>query len=107
MYNSLEALQTDIDCWVNYYNEERPHSGRYYFGKTPMQTFEDSKDLARQKDVQQLFYKSLNFNPSSESEMSTAGEQLTRNNLTDGNGKAVDEQSTASLSTKSFLSQMP
>jgi len=78
MYNSLEALQTDIDCWVNYYNEERPHSGRYYFGKTPMQTFEDSKDLAKKKDVQHLFYKSLNFNPSSEAEMSAAGEQLTR-----------------------------
>jgi len=65
----LEALQTDIDRWVNYYNEERPHSGRYCFGKIPMQTFEDSKDLAKQKDVQQLFYKSLNFNPSSEAEM--------------------------------------
>lgn len=107
MYNSLEELQTDIDCWINYYNEERPHSGRYCFGKTPMQTFEDSKDLARQKDVQQIFFKTLNFNLSSEAEMSNAGEQLTRNSLTDGNEKAVDEQSTASLSTKSFLSPMP
>lgn len=78
--------------------------------RTPMQTFEDSKDLAKQKDLQELFYKNSNFNLSSEAEVSAAGEQLTRNSLTDGNGKAVDVQSTASLSIKninSFLSYMP
>ena len=104
MYNSWEELQTDIDCWINYYNEERPQSGRYCFSKTPIQTFKDSKDLARQKDIQQIFYKSLNFNPSSEAEMSNAGKQLIRNSLTDGNEKAVDGQSTAFLPTNSSLS---
>ena len=107
MYSSLAELQTDIDSWISYYNEQRPHSGRYCFGKTPIQTFEDSKDVARQKDVQQLFYKSLNFNSSSEAEISCAGEQLIRNSLTDGNEKAVEEQSTASLTAKSFLSHIP
>lgn len=43
MYGSLEELQTDIDQWLNLYNNERAHSGRYCFGKTPMQTFLDSK----------------------------------------------------------------
>ncbi len=37
IYNSLEQLQEDVDEWVREYNEERPHSGKYCFGKTPMQ----------------------------------------------------------------------
>lgn len=31
------------------YNHTRPHSGKYCFGKTPMQTFEDSIELAKSK----------------------------------------------------------
>jgi transposase InsO family protein len=49
LYESLEQLQSDLDEWMEYYNNERPHSGRYCFGKTPMQTFNDSIELARQK----------------------------------------------------------
>jgi transposase InsO family protein len=49
LYESLEQLQSDLDEWMQYYNNERPHSGRYCFGKTPMQTFNDSIELARQK----------------------------------------------------------
>ena len=30
-------------------NSERPHSGKYCFGKTPMQTFLDSRQLAWDK----------------------------------------------------------
>ena len=33
------------------YNENRPHSGKYCFGKTPMQTFQDSKHLAEEKQL--------------------------------------------------------
>ena len=46
LYHSLDALQTDVDQWVRQYNEARTHSGKYCFGKTPMQTFIDSKHLA-------------------------------------------------------------
>jgi len=49
LYESLEQLQADLNQWMNYYNEERPHSGRYCYGKTPMQTFLDSKTLAVEK----------------------------------------------------------
>ena len=42
IYKTLEELQADLDLWVKQYNEERPHSGKYCFGKTPMQTFLDS-----------------------------------------------------------------
>ncbi|MDR0400607.1 MAG: IS481 family transposase, partial [Treponema sp.] len=31
------------------YNEERTHSGKYCYGKTPMQTFMDSIPLAGEK----------------------------------------------------------
>jgi len=32
-----------------YYNNERTHSGKYCYGKTPMRTFVDSLPLAREK----------------------------------------------------------
>jgi transposase InsO family protein len=51
LYHSLEELQVDVDEWVRKYNEERPHSGRYCYGKTPWQTFLDSKRLALEKDL--------------------------------------------------------
>lgn len=38
-----------LDSWIVYYNTERPHSGKFYYGKTPMQTFIDSIDLAKEK----------------------------------------------------------
>jgi len=49
IYHSLEELQRDVDQWLVTYNEQRPHSGRYCDGKTPMQTFRESKHLAEAK----------------------------------------------------------
>ena len=49
VYRSLDELQEDVDTWLLGYNEQRPHSGKYCFGKTPMQTFVDSIPLAREK----------------------------------------------------------
>lgn len=49
LYQNLPALQADLDDWIAHYNEERPHSGRYCYGKTPMQTFIESLNLAKQK----------------------------------------------------------
>jgi len=54
MYDNLELLQHDLDEWMQYYNNERPHSGRYCFGKTPMQTFNESSILAKQKLLNNL-----------------------------------------------------
>jgi transposase InsO family protein len=53
LYSSLEEMQNDLDKWMNYYNLERTHSGRYCFGKTPMETFKESLILARQKMIGQ------------------------------------------------------
>ena len=106
MYNGLEEMQKDIDQWIQLYNNERAHSGRYCFGKTPMQTFIQSKVLARAKDVNNLFGQNNNFKLSDEAEVSSAEEQLTRNSLNDGNDKGVEQKTTAFI-PKSFLSQMP
>ena len=49
IYSSVEELQHDLDQWLREYNEVRPHQGRWCYGKTPMQTFQDSALLAREK----------------------------------------------------------
>jgi transposase InsO family protein len=51
IYGSITELQTDLDAWVRSYNEERPHQGRWCFGKTPMQTFFDAVPLAKEKMI--------------------------------------------------------
>jgi len=51
LYTHLEQLQTDVDAWLLEYNENRPHSGKYCFGKTPLQTFLESKHLAEEKQL--------------------------------------------------------
>jgi transposase InsO family protein len=55
LYNSLDELQADLDQWLNHYNHERTHSGKYCFGKTPWETFQASKDLAIAKMVDQAY----------------------------------------------------
>src|SRR5512136_957718 len=54
IYHTLDELQADLDTWLKEYNESRPHSGKYCFGKTPMQTFLDSLPLAREKMLNQI-----------------------------------------------------
>ena len=54
LYTNLADLQYDLDEWMKFYNNERCHSGRYCFGKTPMETFKESIILARQKMIGQL-----------------------------------------------------
>ena len=51
VYQTLPELQADADEWVKFYNEARPHSGRYCYGKTPMETFKESKHLAKAKEL--------------------------------------------------------
>jgi len=51
IYTSLEELQQDLDGFLAEYNTERPHQGRWCYGKTPMQTFLDSLELAKEKQA--------------------------------------------------------
>ena len=50
IYGSIADLQVDLDRLGPKYNEERPHQGRWCFGKTPMQTFLDATPLAKEND---------------------------------------------------------
>ena len=49
IYRTIDELQADLDAWMQEYNAERPHQGRWCYGKTPMQTFLDSLELAKEK----------------------------------------------------------
>ena len=54
IYNTLDELQADLDTWMKEYNQERVHSGKYCFGKTPMQTFLDSMPLVKEKILNEI-----------------------------------------------------
>ncbi|MBC6408548.1 MAG: IS481 family transposase, partial [Rhodobacteraceae bacterium] len=51
LYRSVEELQTDLDVWLAKYNAQRPHSGRYCYGKTPVRTFRETLHIAVDKTV--------------------------------------------------------
>ena len=61
IYQTLEELQADLDEWLAYYNQERPHSGRYCYGKTPSQTFNDCKQMAEEKMLDSTLERVLKF----------------------------------------------
>ncbi|MDP9079045.1 MAG: IS481 family transposase [Bacteroidota bacterium] len=54
IYRTIAELQADLDRWMYNYNNERTHTGKYCFGKTPMQTFMDSIPLAKEKLLETL-----------------------------------------------------
>ncbi len=37
MYDSVAALQKDLDKWLKEYNEQRPHRGYRNMGKRPIE----------------------------------------------------------------------
>jgi len=43
LYESVEALQIDLDDWLKQYNYERPHRGYRNHGRRPIETFELGK----------------------------------------------------------------
>lgn len=51
LYRSIDELQTDLDEWMQRYNQVRTHQGRWCYGKTPMQTFKDTLPLAKEKMI--------------------------------------------------------
>ena len=41
LYRSVEEIQTDLDEFMRYYNDERTNQGKYCLGRTPLQTLTD------------------------------------------------------------------
>ena len=52
VYKTIAELQDDLDQWIGWYNTQRTHSGKYCYGKTPLQTFVDSIPLAKEKLIE-------------------------------------------------------
>ena len=51
LYRDLESLQTDLDEWLNYYNNDRTHQGKMCNGRTPFDTLIDGKKIWQEKFV--------------------------------------------------------
>lgn len=54
VFQSIEELQMELDVWIDWYNKERTHSGKHCYGKTPWDTFIQSKHLALEKQIDEL-----------------------------------------------------
>jgi len=63
LYRDLDELQQDVNTWLKEYNELRPHSGKHCYGKTPMQTFEASSQVAKQKQIDSMLSTDLKLKP--------------------------------------------
>jgi transposase InsO family protein len=49
LYVSVEELQSDLDIWLDYYNNERPHRGYRNMGRKPIETINEGKALIPKK----------------------------------------------------------
>ena len=54
LYDSLEALQKDLDEWMVYYNNDRTHQGKMCCGRTPLETLLDGKAIWAEKNLTQI-----------------------------------------------------
>jgi transposase InsO family protein len=57
LYRSLDEVQSDLDLFMSWYNNERTNQGRYCQGRTPMQTFIDDLPLYQKyvfEDVEEI-----------------------------------------------------
>lgn len=110
IYKTLEELQADVDIWLNYYNNTRPHSGKYCFGKTPMQTWNDSLHLAKEKLLNNQYQNVIPLSVSDETEPGSGGDQPVRDNLIDRNGSEGDKNPSSSkiiLGENAFENALP
>jgi len=53
LYGDLETLQTDLDKYMDEYNNERTHQEKRCKGRTPMETFIEGKQLFNEKNLEQ------------------------------------------------------
>jgi len=49
LYENIDDLQTDLDDWLIYYNNERTHQGKMCCGRTPIETMNDGKQIWQEK----------------------------------------------------------
>lgn len=51
IYTDLDALQLDLDQWLDRYNTQRTHQGKMCCGRTPMETLLDGLTIWKEKDL--------------------------------------------------------
>lgn len=51
IYTDIEMLQSDLDSWLYYYNNERTHQGKRCCGRTPVETLEEGKTICQEKII--------------------------------------------------------
>lgn len=51
VYADIDSLQSDLDEWLHYYNNERTHQGKMCCGRTPIETLEDGKQIWKEKFI--------------------------------------------------------
>jgi transposase InsO family protein len=51
IFHNTDELQTDLDMWLEFYNQKRTHQGKRCQGKTPMQTFAHGLELAEKANL--------------------------------------------------------
>ena len=51
VYETIEQLQTNLDEWIDFYNNERTHQGKVCCGRTPHDTMMDGKTIWKEKFI--------------------------------------------------------
>ena len=51
LYDSIDALQADLDEWLHHYNQKHTQQGKMCCGRTPIETIIDGKAIWRIKFV--------------------------------------------------------
>ena len=84
VFTSIEQLQLELDNWINWYNEERTHSGKHCYGKTPWDTFIQTKHLALDKQLDELPWRAAEARSIDKSLLSNKDEGVARERDTQG-----------------------
>ena len=54
LYETVDALQADLDEWLDHYNTQRTHQGKICCGRTPFETMIEGKQIWKEKFVNQI-----------------------------------------------------
>ena len=84
IFSSIEEIQKELDLWLDWYNNERTHSGKYCYGKTPMKTFLDTIHLAKEKQLDHLPWRDGEAFSGDKSLLSNSSEGLAPGNDSEG-----------------------
>jgi transposase InsO family protein len=84
VFTSIDQLQLELDTWMDWYNEERTHSGKHCYGKTPWDTFIQTKHLALDKQLDELPWRAAEARSIDKSLLSNKDEGVARERDTQG-----------------------